>query len=113
MAKFCERLKELRRENSLTQEELSRKLHITRSRLAMYEQGKRDPDTEVLDAIADFFNVDMDYLMGRTHSKHKANIPFILENNVDLETIFYLSKLTTAQQHQLIAVAKAMFPEVR
>jgi transcriptional regulator with XRE-family HTH domain len=32
----------------------------------MYEAGKREPDFETLEAIADFFNVDMDYLLGRT-----------------------------------------------
>lgn len=110
MAKFCERLKELRREYALTQEELSRKLNMSRSSLAMYEQGQRDPNTETLEAMADFFNVDMDYLMGRTHSKHGANFEYY---QMDLESIIYLNKLSRDQMKQLLAVAKAMFPEVR
>lgn len=32
----------------------------------MYENGEREPDFETLEAIADFFNVDMDYLIGRS-----------------------------------------------
>lgn len=110
MAKFCERLKELRREESLTQEELSKNLKITRSRLAMYEQGQRDPDTETLELIADYFNVDMDYLMGRSSSRHSANVDYY---RMDLEAIIYLNKLDRNQMKQLIAVAKAMFPDVR
>lgn len=113
MTKFCDRLKQLRREASLTQDELAKNLKITRSRLAMYEQGQRDPDTEVLEAIADYFNVDMDYLLGRTHQKHSANVDFIIENNLDLETLVYMNKLDADQLSRLMAVAKAMFPEVR
>lgn len=37
----------------------------------MYETGSREPDFETCEAIADIFNVDMDYLMGRTTTKRK------------------------------------------
>lgn len=66
MGDFASVLKHLRKANGMTQESLSDALHITRSRLGMYETGKREPDFETLEAIADFFNVDIDYLMGRT-----------------------------------------------
>ena len=66
MGEFKEVLKTLRKANSLTQDQLASDLHITRSRLGMYETGKREPDFETLEAIADYFNVDIDYLMGRT-----------------------------------------------
>lgn len=60
------RLSQLRKEVNLTQEELSKKLKITRSALSLYELGKRDPDTETLNLLADFFHVSVDYLLGRT-----------------------------------------------
>ena len=66
MGDFKTVLKKLRKTNNLTQDQLAEELHITRSRLGMYETGKRNPDFETLEAIADFFNVDIDYLMGRT-----------------------------------------------
>lgn len=66
MATFEIRLKQLRESIKLTQEELAIKLNISRSRLASYEQGKREPDLELLETIADFFNVDIDYLVGRS-----------------------------------------------
>lgn len=69
MNKFSKRLKKLREEKGLTQEQLADILKITRSRLSMYEQGKREPSFELQEAIADFFNVDLDYLMGRTDNK--------------------------------------------
>lgn len=60
---FGKRLKELRELNGYSQEELARQLNISRSRVGMYEQGRREPDFEMLEAIADLFNVNMDYLL--------------------------------------------------
>lgn len=67
MGTFANVFKSLRTSRNYTQEELSKLLNITRSSLGMYETGKREPDYETLEKIADFFNVDMDYLLGRTN----------------------------------------------
>ena len=56
----------LRTSAGLTQVEMARKLGISRSTIGMYETGAREPDFETLEKIADFFNVDTDYLLGRT-----------------------------------------------
>lgn len=66
MGKFQYILRNLRTSNSLTQDELSKSLKISRSTIGMYEKGAREPDFETLESIADFFNVDIDYLLGRT-----------------------------------------------
>lgn len=71
MEKLGERLRELRKEKDLTQEELASKLKISKSALGMYETGKRIPTWETMEAIADFFNVDMDFLYGKTKVKNK------------------------------------------
>lgn len=63
--KYGLRLKKLREENGYTQESLARKLNTSRSRIGMYEQGKRQPDFEMQETIADLFNVSIDYLFGR------------------------------------------------
>lgn len=67
MGEFNTVLKKLRKSAGLTQEQLADALSITRSRLGMYETGQREPDFETLEMIADYFNVDIDYLMGRTN----------------------------------------------
>ncbi len=67
MGEFKNIIRELRKSSGYTQHELAAHLGITRSRLAMYESGSREPDFETLELIADFFNVDIDYLMGRTN----------------------------------------------
>ena len=66
MGKFQNILKSLRATKGLTQDELSKQLNISRSTIGMYEKGAREPDFETLELIADYFNVDTDYLLGRT-----------------------------------------------
>ena len=75
---FANRLKSLREEKKLSQEELSQLINISRSTLSMYEINKRQPDPETLQKIADFFDVSVDYLLGRTD---KRNID--VSNDVD------------------------------
>jgi len=60
------RISELRENNNLTQEELAKNLGITRASLSHYETSRREPDYETLTKIADYFQVSLDYLMGRT-----------------------------------------------
>lgn len=66
MGNFQNIFKQLRIASGLTQVEISKKLGISRSTIGMYETGSREPDFETLEKIADFFNVDIDYLLGRT-----------------------------------------------
>lgn len=62
---FSEMLKYLRMRENLSQAELAQKLQIAKSTISMYEVGKREPDFETLETIADFFNVDMNFLLGK------------------------------------------------
>lgn len=59
---FAKRLKELRASRGLTQDDLARELNLAKSSISMYENGNRKPSFEVLEAIADYFNVNMDTL---------------------------------------------------
>lgn len=74
MANFGSILKNLRLSRDITQGELAAKLGISRSAVGMYETGGREPDFEMMEAIADIFNVDMDYLMGRSKVERKHPI---------------------------------------
>lgn len=68
MASFHTKFKELRLVSGYTQQELARKLDVSQSSITMWENGKRQPDLETLEVIADFFNVDMNYLTGVSDS---------------------------------------------
>lgn len=66
MNKFPERLKELRLEKNLTQQQLSINLNckITQPCIVMWEQGKRIPTLDALILLAQYFGVSIDYLAG-------------------------------------------------
>lgn len=70
---FSARLKQLRDEANLNQTELGKIVGVSRSAIAMYEAGEREPDFEVEEALADFFNVPIDYLRGRENEKPPVN----------------------------------------
>ncbi|WMT29961.1 helix-turn-helix transcriptional regulator [Bacillus aerius] len=57
------RITSLRKQAGLTQEELAKKLNVSRSALSQYELGTRDPNYELLIKIANFFEVTTDYLL--------------------------------------------------
>lgn len=64
--KLVERLLQLRKDKKLTQEELSNKLGFLQRTYAYYESGERIPTTLKLLVIAQYYDVSMDYLVGRT-----------------------------------------------
>lgn len=69
---FSETLKRLRLEKGLTQGDLAKYSGLKQSSIAMYETGKRNPKIDVLERLADFFNVDIDYLIGKTDKTTKV-----------------------------------------
>lgn len=61
---FGETLYNLRTSRQVTQAELAQYLKISKSLISMYERNQRKPSFEILEGIADFFNVDMNTLHG-------------------------------------------------
>jgi len=74
------RLANLRKEKGLSQAELAKLLNMGQSTIAMYEKNRRTPDPETLERLADFFNVTVDYLLGRTGHRHKPEHDFSPSN---------------------------------
>lgn len=68
MGDFPNIFKHIREKSGLTQQQLADKLGISRSAVGMYEKGEREPNFETLELIADTFNVDMNYLLGKKPS---------------------------------------------
>lgn len=61
------RLKELREsENNVSQADIAKTFHITRQAVQRWEVGKSEPNIKTLIALADYFNVSIDYLVGRS-----------------------------------------------
>lgn len=74
MSTFADMLSYLRKRNGLSQQELADKTGLTRSAIGMYETGKREPDFETLESIADFFNVNIDTLLGKSGTSPPAAV---------------------------------------
>ena len=66
MPEFKDMLKYFRERENLSQSELANKLGLSASTVSMYEVGKREPDFEIEERIADFFNTDLNTLRGRS-----------------------------------------------
>jgi len=64
MAKFPERLKELREEKNLTQEQLGKELDIHPITISKWERGVSTPNIDVLETLTNFFKVPAGYLIG-------------------------------------------------
>jgi len=79
---YGERLKALRSTMGLSQQELAHELNINRSTYARYELKQTQPDFETLQKIADFFNVTVDYLLGRSDHPDKLGWGNLTETDV-------------------------------
>ena len=95
MAEIKDRIVSLRNEKNITQSQLAEELNISPSAIGMHEQGRRKPSYELLEEICDYFNVDMDYLMGRSDIKNRyqAGLKYDWEDkkqedsNIDMKTV--------------------------
>ena len=77
---FGIRLKHLRTQDGLTQQDLADALGISKSTISMYENGNREPDFETLENIADYFNIDMATLFLSTSTSLPS--PDIAEDSI-------------------------------
>ena len=89
------RLKQLRKEKDVTQQEISEQLDISRGIYGNYETGFAKPPIDVLEKLADYFNVSTDYLLGRTEIKkyEDMQIEHNKEYSVSEKDIEYIKEL--------------------
>lgn len=67
MANFCERLNELKSSKNLLQKDIAKDVQLSLRAYQYYERGEREPNLSTLIALADYFNVSLDYLVGRSN----------------------------------------------
>ncbi|HAG43967.1 MAG TPA: XRE family transcriptional regulator [Clostridium sp.] len=90
-----ERIKELRKENEITQEELAKNIDVSTSMVGMYETNARKPSYEVLIKIAKYFGVSTDYLL---NTEEKLDVAINSLNNIN-----HMSKNALAPKHKGIS----------
>ena len=108
--KFADRLKELRKENGWTQDELAEKLGISRSAVGMYEQGRREPDFEMLDLAADVLDVSVGYMTG---GPERGSYPRHLEAYAEAPQRMPRTMGVTLEEERLLKAYRAAGEDVR
>lgn len=74
---YAERIRQLRKDRGISQARLAELLGVSRSAIGMYETGSREPSLDMCEAIADIFNVDMNYLTGSSDLERRIGLsPF-------------------------------------
>ena len=71
MATLNERLQELRLEKNLSQTYLASSVGLSLRAYQYYERGQRQPTADVLISLADYFDVSLDYLVGRSDRRER------------------------------------------
>lgn len=78
MSLLSDHLRRLRSAAGMTQPALAQKLGISRSAVAMYENGSREPELSMLCALADIYGISLDELVGREHPASPQSLKLAL-----------------------------------
>lgn len=98
------RIRELRKAKKVTMKELGNMIGVAESTMSLYETGKRKPDPETLSRLADYFNVSVDYLLGRDEGQPPAAPKYSTDQRKEI----VLKKLEKKSLAQLEAILVAM-----
>lgn len=117
MSEFKHIFLNLRNEKKYNQEEMAKELGVSKSTIAMWETGKRLPSPELYEQIADYFNVDIDFLYGRTNIRKKYHYDtqgneYVITENSNNDQLYKrllayhsaLSKLSEKQQDKIFSI---------
>lgn len=66
------RIRDLREDHRLSQEQVAKKLHMSQTGYSKYETGENEIPLPILERLADLYHTSVDYLLGRT----KVDIPY-------------------------------------
>lgn len=105
MPTFNIRLKSLRQERDISQQLLANEIGISKSSVNMYERGEREPGIETVTKIAEYFNVDVDYLFGTSDvRKREEQIKILDETQLteDEMAILKVFRLLSEDQQKML-----------
>lgn len=106
MSDFSDRLRLLRQNYNLSQQKLSDEIGtISKSSINMYERGEREPSIETIEAFADFFNVDLAYILGRSDIPNSYKL-------LDSPAIQHKSKIQLSIHEEKLILAYRSHPEM-
>lgn len=83
-----QRIRDLREDSDLTQEALCKKLYMHKTTYTNYEQGKHTVPLDFAVTLADFYDVSLDYIAGRTNFKHDTDSRRISREQLEIAEKF-------------------------
>lgn len=106
---------ELRKDRGLTQKDFANILHVSKSAVSHYEQGISVPTIQVLIAISDYFNVNVDYLLGRCKDNIKySDINSIYSGSFTVGKLLTMSlSLSKKKRKYLIDTINMLFGDIK
>ena len=110
MAQFGEMLSELRQDKKITQEQLGNAIFVTAGTVSNYENNVHLPDVEKLVLLADYFDVTVDYLLGRSQWNLSPQIfqEMIAPDKTLGDFVEMFSKLSEDRKRALLLILKDM-----
>lgn len=106
MATFGERLKELRKSKSYTQQQLADVFQLNKSSISRYEKDLQLPEASTLPKIAEFFQVSLDYLMGNDGTSEESHNDIYSEDITIPEDYLTKHKVTSTDKKQYASYLK-------
>lgn len=103
------RIAELRKETKSNQVGLALALNISQYMVSAYETGRHQPTADMLILIADYFNVSVDYLLGRSNIRQTADL--MQKDKLDereLKLIDFFRTLPENKKEQMLGIAFAL-----
>ena len=104
---FTLRLKELRKEKGVSQQELAKKINAEQSQVSKWEQGTIQPNFDYLSKIANYFEVTTDYLLGRSSDIGVIQVNANLTEQ-EQELLYLFNKLNRDYKNQVIGFTKSL-----
>ena len=93
------RMKELRQERGITMKDAAQQLNLPYTTYVNYEKGTREPNSETLIQIANFFNTSIDYLLGKSNTRIDDRVLDVV-NELDLDTLAQAGNIRDALKTQ-------------
>ena len=100
------RLKELRTSKGLSMREAAKQLELPPTTYCNWENGEREPNSEMMVRLADFYGVSIDYMIGRTDEREVKAQTFVTRSEDELLSLF--RSMNEEQKGLILSTAKAI-----
>lgn len=97
---FKDMLKYLRSSRNISQAELARAIGVSPSAVGMYETGDREPNFEIEEKIADYFNVSLDILRGKAEPIEAIDTSKLTETNLERLKAYYQALIDSQEERK-------------